>query len=126
MISLLEMENAMKRIPDYYEMPFFPNDIWGGQKGEDTVSAHKSKSGALVWVSRDDDGNLILKIIEDTEIIERFKSLLKKIEEERSDEECKIDLEKFKDGPHPMMPMNPEYDEFGEPFSHGGKPTKIG
>jgi len=78
---LLEMENAMKRIPDYYEMPFFPNDIWGGQKGEDTVSAHKSKSGALVWVSRDDDGNLILKIIEDTEIIERFKSLLKKIEE---------------------------------------------
>lgn len=118
----------MKRIPDDCEMPFFPNDPWGGQKGDNTMPGRKSKSSALVWVNRNDEGNLILKIIEDQEIIERFKSLLKKIEEERSDEECKIDLEKFEGegDPHPMFPMNPEYDEFGEPFSPKDKPTKIG
>jgi len=117
----------MKRIPDECEMPFFPNDLWGGQKGDDRVSGRESKSGALVLVSHNEEGNLILKIIQDAEIIERFKSLLKKMEEERSDEECKIDQEKFfEDDPHSIMPMNPVYDEFGEPFSPGGKPTKIG
>lgn len=103
------MEN--KRIPDYCEMPFFPNDPWGGQKGDDAVLRRQSKPGALVLVSHDEEGNLILKIIEDAKIVEQFKSLLKKIEVERLDEDCAIDPQKFESDPHPIMPFGHECGE---------------
>lgn len=92
-------------------MPFFPSDPCGGQKGDDAVFGRVQKPGALVLVGHDEEGNLILKIIEDAEIVGRFKSLLKKIEAERLDEDCTIDPQKFERDPHPMMPFDPVSEE---------------
>ncbi len=100
----------MKRIPDEYEMPFFPNDPWGGQKGEDTVSDFILKPDALVIMCKNEEGNTVLKITEDPEVIKKIKSLLEEIEE--SDEECRIDPQVFERDPHPMIPIDdPYYDE---------------